>query len=241
MKYLNLISITTLVLTVCCFIWQIDAHGMMLSPVGRSSRWRYDSTAPKNFDDSGLYCGGFWKQTENDGQCGLCGDDYSLSQPRPNELGGTYGKGVIVKTYIGVRSIEVNVLITANHLGYFTFDLCNLDEAGTESEECFNKYPLNFIDGNRKLHIGTLTGSTNQTLELPSGITCKHCVLRWTYTAGNNWGVCEDGSGAMGCGAQENFKNCADVSILDSARDIIEDSLKAEVPVVVPVPDEPVV
>lgn len=60
MKYLNLISITTFVLTVWCFVGQIDGHGMMLSPVGRSSRWRYDSTAPKNYDDNGLYCGGFW-------------------------------------------------------------------------------------------------------------------------------------------------------------------------------------
>ncbi|KAM8706034.1 hypothetical protein ACLKA7_010340 [Drosophila subpalustris] len=207
---------------------EIDGHGMMLSPAGRSSRWRYDSTAPKNYDDNGLYCGGLWKQTENGGLCGLCGDDYSLSQPRPNEHGGKYGQGVIVNSYIGVKTIEVNVLITANHLGYFTFDLCNLDEAVTETEECFNKYPLNFVQGNSQLHIGTTHGSINQTLQLPSGLTCKHCVLRWTYTAGNNC-----------CGAQETFKNCADVSILNSVRDIIESS-KAEVPVAVPEPDESV-
>lgn len=42
------------------------------------------------------------------------------------------------------------------------------------------------------------------------------------------------------CSAQETFKNCADVSILNSARDIIESSSKAEVPVAVPEPDESV-
>lgn len=35
---------------------------------------------------------------QNQGKCGLCGDDYSMSQPRPNENGGRYGTGIIVKT-----------------------------------------------------------------------------------------------------------------------------------------------
>jgi hypothetical protein len=32
---------------------------------------------------------------------------------------------------------------------------------------------------------------------------------------GNNWGICEDGSGAVGCGDyQETFVNCADIAIV---------------------------
>lgn len=38
----------------------------------------------------------------------------------------------------------------------------------------------------------------------------------------------------MGCGAQETFVNCADVSILASAWDIIEGSGQVELPVEVP-------
>lgn len=114
----------------------------------------------------------------------MCGDDYSLSQPRPNEIGGKFGQGVIVKSYTGVNIAEINVLITANHLGYFRFDLCNLDEFGSESEECFDKYPLLFADGNRKLQIGSTTGNIYSNVTLPSGVSCKHCVLRWVYTAG---------------------------------------------------------
>lgn len=30
---------------------------------------------------------------------------------------------------------------------------------------------------------------------------------------GNNWGVCEDGTEATGCGNQETFVNCADIAI----------------------------
>lgn len=32
---------------------------------------------------------------------------------------------------------------------------------------------------------------------------------------GNNWGICEDGTGAVGCGDyQETFVNCADIAIV---------------------------
>ena len=37
-------------------------------------------------------------------------------------------------------------------------------------------------------------------------------ILR-SFSPGNNWGVCPDGSGAVGCGPQEEFRGCADVSI----------------------------
>lgn len=134
--------------------------------------------------------------------------------PRDNELGGKYGSsGVIVKTYENAYTIDVGVQITANHLGYISFELCNLDEFSNESEECFIKYPLKFADGSDKYYIGTYVGWIDSTIVLPSGLACEHCILRWTYTAGNNWGICEDGTGAMGCGSQETFKSCADIRI----------------------------
>lgn len=30
---------------------------------------------------------------------------------------------------------------------------------------------------------------------------------------GNNWGKCGDGSQQVGCGPQETYRNCADVSV----------------------------
>lgn len=44
---------------------------------------------------------------------------------------------------------------------------------------------------------------------------CANCVLQWRYIAGNNWGMCPDGTGAVGCGAQEEFRACADITIGD--------------------------
>lgn len=40
-------------------------------------------------------------------------------------------------------------------------------------------------------------------------------MLQWRYIAGNNWGMCSDGTGAVGCGAQEEFRACADINIGD--------------------------
>lgn len=36
----------------------IDAHGMMMDPINRSSAWRQNFTNPVNYDDNELYCGG---------------------------------------------------------------------------------------------------------------------------------------------------------------------------------------
>lgn len=36
-------------------------------------------------------------QIQNGGKCGLCGDNYVLPQPRPNENTGYYGRGIIVR------------------------------------------------------------------------------------------------------------------------------------------------
>lgn len=49
--------------------------------------------------------------------------------------------------------------------------------------------------------------------KLPPSFSCPHCVLQWRYISGNNWGTCPDGTGAVGCGPQEEFRACADVSI----------------------------
>ncbi|KAM7362778.1 uncharacterized protein ACRADG_013331 isoform 1-T3 [Cochliomyia hominivorax] len=247
MKRFHFLLIAIVVESITLLVDVATGHGMMLSPPGRSSRWRYDSTAPINYNDNGNFCGGFAVQWyEHNGVCGLCGDNYGDPTPRANELGGKYGgSGVIVQSYENTYTANVGVQITANHLGYIYFELCNLDEDQVESEECFAKYPLKFADGSDKYHVGTTVGWIDSTIVLPKGLSCKHCVLRWTYRAGNNWGICENGNGALGCGPQEHFKSCADISIKapKSRSKLIslptkqtksnEIDVKAEIPIVV--------
>ncbi|XP_075146463.1 uncharacterized protein LOC142220924 isoform X1 [Haematobia irritans] len=210
------ISTITIAVINLILVEYTSGHGMMLSPPGRSSRWRFDSTAPINYNDNENFCGGFGVQYgPNGGKCGLCGDDYAQPTPRDNELGGKYGgNGVIVQTFEDTYTAVIGFKITANHMGHLSYNLCDLDEFKEESEECFAKYTLKFADGSDKFYVGNTIGLIDTTVVLPSGLSCNHCVLRATYTAGNNWGVCENGVGAMGCGNQEMFKSCADIRIV---------------------------
>lgn len=191
----------------------VQGHGMMLKPVSRSSRWRYDSSAPTNYNDNELFCGGatVMHQT-NGGRCGLCGDNYNTPTPRSNELGGTYGQGVITENYTKGEVVDVEVKLSANHKGYFVFEACNLD-SGTESDECFERYPLELAEGGYKYQVPSGNQVFTVPIRLPSDLACEHCVFRWTYTGGNNWGKCADGTEGMGCGPQETFRNCGDISI----------------------------
>ncbi|XP_057337390.1 uncharacterized protein LOC130675621 [Microplitis mediator] len=206
----------------------VFGHGMLMDPVNRASAWRRGFNTPINYNDNENYCGGYNVQyTQNKGKCGVCGDDYSLKRPRPNEDGGIYGTKTIVKTYIEGQEFTANVTLTSNHRGYFEFSLCplllsnnnsinNLSSVVEETEECFKKYPILTVDGKDKYILpSSETGNYQIKLILPKNIICHHCSLRWHWKVANNWGICEDGTGgAVGCGPQETFRTCSDITIL---------------------------
>ncbi|XP_012938498.1 uncharacterized protein LOC106011887 [Aplysia californica] len=50
-------------------------------------------------------------------------------------------------------------------------------------------------------------------VQLPRGLTCTQCVLQWKYNAGNSWGCRGQNDCCVGCGHQEQFYGCADISI----------------------------
>lgn len=121
-----------------------------------------------------------------------------------------------VRNYFPRSTIDVIINLDTNHGGYFEFELCrrqSFDEL--ETEDCFE--PLNFVDGSRRMRLRadhSDRGLKSVALLMPDDITeCRACILRWNYRAGNNWGVCQNGSQGMGCGPQELYRNCADISI----------------------------
>jgi len=124
--------------------------------------------------------------------------------------------------------IDVEVEVTTNHRGYFMYRLCpNNDVTQDPDQDCFDQFVLNTEHGDPHLPITDWgLGWWNTRVQLPVGLTCDQCILQWTYTAGNDWGTCENGTQAVGCGPQETFRACADISI------------RAAVPVQLPV--EPV-
>lgn len=122
------------------------------------------------------------------------------------------------RNYFPGSSVDIMIEIVANHGGYFNFEMCWRDSVDTkETEECFEQLKLSNKrdDDDFEYHLEAEKGSGVYTMsiDLPINKTCEHCILRWHWKSANNWGVCEDGSERVGCGYQEVYRNCADISV----------------------------
>ena len=51
---------------------------------------------------------------------------------------------------------------------------------------------------------------------LKSPFFCNYEYLNHNLNLGNTWGICANGTGAIGCGDQEMFRNCADIKIISN-------------------------
>ncbi|XP_003745551.1 uncharacterized protein LOC100901357 [Galendromus occidentalis] len=202
----------TLLVTLCVAN-VVEGHGRLTEPPGRSTAWRFGFKTPPNYNDNELFCGGLGRQHKiNGGRCGVCGDPWDVPTPRANEDGGRYGRGVIVRKYYQGETIDVSVDITANHNGRFWFRLCPAD--GEVNQECFDRHVLHIEgSGDSWELVNNATGLYKFRVRLPENVTCERCVLQWDWTAGNQWNICPDGRGRRGCGPQETFRGCADISI----------------------------
>ncbi|GLH14587.1 Uncharacterized protein GBIM_18950 [Gryllus bimaculatus] len=163
--------------------------------------------------------------------------------PRPHEAGGVFGQGPVVRRWRMGSAVPVRVELTANHRGYFEFRLCARDRPQPEATQaCLDAHLLRRAPAPggpaaaaRRVAAASASGSAledegeeragrffpeagaNRVFEmrylLPPGVVCERCVLQWRYVAGNSWGRCENGTEAVGCGPQEEFRACADVAI----------------------------
>ncbi|CAG2234739.1 unnamed protein product [Mytilus edulis] len=166
-------------------------HGYLLWPPNRSSLWRYGYNTTINYNDNALYCGGRNFLEESNGKCGVCGDPYE--GPRKHEAGGIYASGIIAAKYpSNTKTITVTVLLTVNHLGYFDFRLCpHNDPTVPVAQRCLDKHLLSIEEG-----------------------SIKHRKMRfYPKERKNSWGMNPNGTSCKGCGLQEEFYNCADLSI----------------------------
>ncbi|ROT74822.1 hypothetical protein C7M84_006684 [Penaeus vannamei] len=190
-------------------------HGRLMDPPARNAMWRLGYPNPVNYNDNELYCGGFVVQyQQNDGMCGVCGDNYVDDIPRPHEAGGLYANGIIGRRYV----INIEADLTTNHKGYMEVRLCpNNDPRKIITEDCLNQYVLPLEDTHETRFVIPQDSKKSEIfkwrVKLPEGVTCSHCVLRWKYFAGNTWGVNQEGLEGVGQGPQETFINCADVVI----------------------------
>lgn len=193
-----------------------------MEPVSRASAWRKGFKNPADYNDNEGYCGGYSHQwLRSRGKCGVCGDPWG-QRPRNHEApGGRYANGIIVKEYRVGETMEVEIDLSANHRGSFTFKLCQNNNVRRDSHQrCFDRHTLKVYP--EMTESFELPSEASQTfyiqLKLPEGVTCKQCVLQWTYNTANSWGNCPNGTNAIGCGPQETFRACSDIRISRSGK-----------------------
>lgn len=118
-----------------------------------------------------------------------------MPQPRPNEAGGTYGRGIIGRTFYPTdRFIPVMIQVLASIDGYFEFKLCpNNNVKRIVTQKCLDKNPLKIYSNDRWTAYGTRyypnlapnkPENISLALEIPPGITCTQCVLQWKWHGG---------------------------------------------------------
>ena len=199
-----------------CLVSLVSGHGRLVEPPSRSSMWRFGFDTPHDYDDTAGYCGGFNTQwAVNGGKCGVCGDAWDAEVKEHEAPGGKFATGTIVREYTAGQTIDISVEVTANHRGSFTFRLCRAPSAEQDpSQECLDQHLLTTSTGEQEWVLPSESnGMYDLQVELPQDYECTQCLLQWTWRVANSWGTCEDGSGAVGCGKQEHFRACADVSI----------------------------
>ncbi|KAH3771907.1 uncharacterized protein LOC127845206 isoform X1 [Dreissena polymorpha] len=200
-----------LALLLCGMAYGVWGHGRLLEPPARSSAWRYGFPVPNNKDDHGVRCPAGMT-------CSLCGNP-------DNEAGGMYARGILVQNYTQGQTILIKLEITVNHGGYSTFRICpNNDVNKPVTQECLNRYLLTTPSGeSRYIHepkeSPTGTGYKYLHLVLPRDLTCTLCVIQWEWVTNSNNNCnfqhpdCCNRTN-VGCGPQERFYGCADVSVL---------------------------
>ncbi len=110
---------------------------------------------------------------------------------KAHEVGGEYATGIVGKTFSKGQVIDVNILLSANHLGYFEFKLCPVYNEKVEvKQECLDKTLLKINGNSYKYNVMAGERSIDLKVKLPEDLTCKHCVMQWRYRAGNNWVIC---------------------------------------------------
>jgi hypothetical protein len=140
------------------------------------------------------------------GQCGVSGSvsyDANLNvfgQPMPPVVQGSYTQG---------QEIEVEVVLTAHHLGHFEFAACPISPGGIATAECFKQNPLEFVSDplygatkdatypNRAYiaptgiatvdNSGPLPGQYYKfVLKLPPNVSGDLVLLQWYYVTANS-------------------------------------------------------
>ena len=138
------VAALTTALILILIVSLVDGHGYLSSPRSRNivayqdgKSWTTDPDIPKKEDCP--HC-----LSRNEGACGMTGSrDYKSPQ---NALGDPMQLN-IQRTYAEGDIIELEVVLTANHLGHFEYSVCPLSSHGDiPTASCFDSHKLEFVE-----------------------------------------------------------------------------------------------
>ncbi|XP_021963585.2 uncharacterized protein LOC110859027 [Folsomia candida] len=114
--------------------------------------------------------------------------------------------------------IEIKAGLDNAHFGHFQMELCAQEQ---ETDNCFNLLPVvsasQPLRGEYQVCIpfdnpAPPNDIVTVRLQLPAGVRCSRCTLRWTYrtsypNGASDWDECYTSAPA------QTFRNCVDISI----------------------------
>ena len=148
---------------------------------------------------SGLNVGG------TEASCGLAADR-NYDYPK-NALGGNLAPAVQA-CYAGGDVVELDIVLTAHHMGHFSYKACAINAGEVASQECFDSNPLTFVedvlygslpDPNypNRAYIPRADSAIIQKdnsgdykfshrFKLPEGLSGELVLLQWHYLTANS-------------------------------------------------------
>jgi hypothetical protein len=207
----------------------VNGHARLRLPAARTSAFLLGFTnVPADYNDFQQNCGGYEKKVALKGACGICGDAADANPKDSEGPNGKYATGTIVKTYKSGETIDVEIEMQANHMGWFWFKLCPVSGTAEATQSCLDSHKLEIVSAPSALGSDkTVWKIPDQNaqggsiykfkVKLPS-ITCERCVLQWDWLCANrpngNLAMCDNNViNPSNCAMQETFRGCADIKI----------------------------
>jgi len=188
----------------------VKAHGFLAQPVSRNKNADREY-CPHCYNGGGTGTvssfGEKWPYPETSATTvrhGICGDAATVA---PKYSGPQFTQENIVETYTAGTDIDLSVVITAHHMGWFEFRVCDKSElddpAGEITQACLNRHqlvrapsdpsvspidpahPERFYTPPRCLFNGAAEMEMTMRYSLPTDLDCEHCVLQWYWVTAN--------------------------------------------------------
>lgn len=144
-----------------CSVVSAAAHGYMVEPAARNVVHNSD------------YC----PQCLNGPE--VCGD---LRGRHEHEKGHTYDTPP-TRTLRAGSPFYAHIVITANHQGRWGLWLC---AAGKDTKKCFTQLKLSNKKSTKYVYVQANQSKSKGAFQLPRGVTCERCTLRWHWQTGNS-------------------------------------------------------